>query len=141
MNSLIEDAQFLANEKSLTIQLKHEDNITIEGDNQLLAGAFSNILNNAVKYSPSDSLITVSISHKHSWLDIEIADDGQGVPEQSLSHLFEPFYRVVDARDRQTGGTGLGLAIAKQAILAHGGKISAINNDTQGLTVTISLPL
>ena len=72
---------------------------------------------------------------------IEIVDTGTGVPVDDLPKLFEPFYRVAQARDRATGGTGLGLAIAKQAVIAHNGIISASNNTNNGLTVTIKLPI
>ena len=137
---LIEDAQFLANEKSVSIKLSTQDSYQIMADSQLLSGALSNILTNAVKYSPESGNILVGITTENSNLIITITDEGMGVPAKNLEQLFEPFYRVVEARDRQTGGTGLGLAIAKQAILAHLGQICANNQANQGLTVTILLP-
>jgi len=137
---LIEDAQFLANEKSVSIKITSQGSYSIMADSQLLSGALSNILTNAVKYSPASSIVLVNISSSGSDLIITITDEGIGVPVQNLKQLFEPFYRVVEARDRQTGGTGLGLAIAKQAILAHHGEISAKNHPNKGLTVMISLP-
>ena len=137
---LIEDAQFIANEKSVSLSLASHSSYLIMADSQLLSAAFSNILTNAVKYSPEHGKILIDITINNSYLVIAIVDDGIGVPSQNLVQLFEPFYRVAAARDRQTGGTGLGLAIAKQAILAHHGEISANNNETNGLTVTITLP-
>lgn len=148
MTLLIEDAQFLANDKSVIIKYSDLGSLQIMADSQLLSGALSNILTNAVKYSPENGQIFVQISTNNSAistmskqnLTIAISDEGSGVPENSISQLFEPFYRVVEARDRQTGGTGLGLAIAKQAILAHQGSILAMNNEKNGLTVIITLP-
>jgi len=148
MKLLIEDAQFLANEKSVIINCSDLDSLQVMADSQLLSAALSNVLTNAVKYSPEHGDISVSITTNNletNSLDkknliITISDEGAGVPQESISQLFEPFYRVVEARDRQTGGTGLGLAIAKQAILAHQGNIFANNNENNGLTVTITLP-
>jgi two-component system sensor histidine kinase CpxA len=70
-----------------------------------------------------------------------IRDDGPGVPDEQQPLLFQPFFRVDDARNAKTGGTGLGLAIAAEAIQRHGGTIAASNNHPTGLTVTIKLPV
>ena len=80
-------------------------------------------------------------SVNEQFIHLVICDNGIGVPPESLTELFTPFYRVNLARDRKTGGTGLGLAIAKQAIIAHQGNIFAKNNEINGLSVTIQLPL
>ena len=72
---------------------------------------------------------------------VTVRDRGPGVPEESLAHLFEPFYRVNDARDRDSGGAGLGLAITRQVVKAHGGNVSAVNCADGGLQLTIELPL
>ena len=106
-----------------------------------MASSISNVLSNAVKYSPPNTEVSVSLTRTQDTVIITVADQGSGVPEAALAQLFEPFYRVAEARDRDTGGTGLGLAIAKQAILAHDGDISAQNNVGNGLTITITLPL
>lgn len=140
-----EDAQLLANEKAITIELAFSFKDKILLDQNLFLSAINNILINAIKYSHQQSSISVNC-HKHDSLEsksviISVTDSGIGVPEQQLSLLFKPFYRVSDARDRDSGGTGLGLAIAKQAIEMHNGKISAQNNHSGGLTITIELPL
>ena len=74
-------------------------------------------------------------------LRIQVRDHGVGVPDEALGRLFEPFYRVEDARDRKSGGVGLGLAIAQRAIQQHGGTIRATNAPDGGLIVTIELPM
>lgn len=156
INNIVEDAQFIADEKNIIIEVifietTQNRNIQICADSALLSSAISNVLLNAIKYSPAGSQIKVSIEvinkQGEQQLSLSILDQGPGVPEQALVQLFTAFYRVSSARDRQTGGTGLGLAIAKQAIIAHDGTINAINvnrshNDkNDGLMVNIKLPL
>ena len=72
---------------------------------------------------------------------LRVSDSGPGVPSEALAKLFEPFYRLDDARERQTGGVGLGLAITERAVRFHGGKVAAYNRDGKGLAVEIRLPL
>lgn len=140
VQDVINDEQFVADKKSIHIELDCTENISMLADQTLLVSAISNVLSNAVKYSPEQSTINVTISKNKHDICLTISDQGDGVPEQALAQLFKPFYRVNLARDRHTGGTGLGLAIAKQAIVAHRGKIFAKNNPTKGLSVTIQIP-
>lgn len=140
VQDVINDEQFVADKKSIHIELDCTDNISMLADQTLLVSAISNVLSNAVKYSPEQSTITVTLSKNKHDISLTISDQGEGVPEPALAQLFKPFYRVNLARDRHTGGTGLGLAIAKQAIVAHRGKIFAKNNPTKGLSVTIQIP-
>lgn len=140
---LVDDANFVATEKNVTVAFNHEQEPTIKADSQLLASALGNIINNAVKYSPENANVIVNLSKQATGWKITVQDQGHGVPQEALTQLFEPFYRVADARDRSTGGTGLGLAIAKQAIKAHNGNIFAENANNQGdsgLIVTVELP-
>lgn len=136
----IEDAQYIANEKSISIAFHCCGSCLIQADPTLLSSALNNILVNAVKYSQKNDILNVCLSQTSTSFIIDIIDTGTGVPPEDLSKLFEPFYRVAQARDRATGGTGLGMAIAKQAVMAHNGSISAKNNASKGLTVTIELP-
>ena len=137
----VEDAQYLANEKEIRIK----NNTTIEckllADQSLMLSALSNILINAIKHSEENSEINIDTEISSGFLIISIADSATGVPEEQLPLLFEAFYRVSTARDRETGGTGLGLAIAKQAVAIHQGEISAENNHSGGLTIAIELPI
>lgn len=137
----IEDAQYLANEKCITIINKTEIKCQLLLDEYQLLSALNNILINAIKHSEENSKIEVKASISSGNLLIAIADSATGVPEEQLPLLFNAFYRVSTARDRETGGTGLGLAIAKQAVMIHQGTISAKNNDSGGLTITIELPI
>lgn len=137
----VEDAQYIADKKSVKIHLNSKDRPIIQADPNLLSSAISNILNNAVKYSPESSSLETTLVVQKNKLVIRIVDHGIGVPAEELKNLFEPFYRVAHARDRETGGTGLGMAIAKQAVVAHNGTIKAENNQHNGLTVIIELPI
>jgi len=155
LNNIIKDAQFVADKKNIIIELviniPPKKTLQISADSALLTSAISNVLINAIKYSPEGSQVKVGLEniseHEEQLISLSISDQGSGVPEQAIEQLFTAFYRVNTARDRQTGGTGLGLAIAKQAIIAHDGTISAENiNDihtdkSAGLIVNIKLPL
>ena len=141
VQNIVTEEQFIANEKAITIELNSTLNVKVLGDHNLLFSAISNVVTNAVKYSPEDSTVSLTLTKNEQLVSLVINDNGIGVPPESLTELFTPFYRVNLARDRKTGGTGLGLAIAKQAIIAHQGNIFAKNNDTKGLSVTIQLPL
>lgn len=141
VQNIINDEQIVADEKSISIQMNATETLTFRGDQNLLVSAITNVLTNAVKYSPEQSIIDVELTTNNKTISLIISDSGNGVPEEALEQLFTPFYRVNLARDRNTGGTGLGLAIAKQAIMAHQGKIFAKNNSVQGLSVIIHLPI
>ncbi|XQW85391.1 ATP-binding protein [Thalassotalea piscium] len=140
LTSSITDCQYVANDRAITINATMPEKCIVQADNNLIISAITNILSNAVKYSHSNSKIEVTMSCYEDRITIAFSDTGPGVPEESIDRLFQPFYRVENARDRTTGGTGLGLAIAQQAILAHNGKIFAKNNPSIGLTVEIELP-
>lgn len=141
VKAIIVEEQFIANDKSIEIVLESSGMVELIGDYNLLFSALSNVITNAVKYSPERSTVKVILSVNNQHVNLVISDNGIGVPPESLTELFTPFYRVNLARDRQTGGTGLGLAIAKQAIIAHQGNIFAKNNEIKGLSVTIQLPI
>jgi len=94
-----------------------------------------------LKYTAENSVVAVTLSVTAATLLLTITDQGPGVPEESLGKLFEPFYRVAAARDRQTGGTGIGLAIAERAIKLHSGTIVAKNRPEGGLLIEITLPI
>lgn len=145
LNTLVEqvinDCQYFATSKNVAINLKETVNCPLLADSKLLASAISNIVNNAVKYSPNGQVVSVELSKENKKIILSVADEGPGVPNEMLEKLFTPFFRVADGRERSSGGTGLGLAIAKQAILFHQGDIVAQNRQPNGLKVTITLPL
>jgi len=103
-----------------------------------LKRAFTNLINNAVKYG---GYAKVLLKQKDNKVIVEIEDRGPGIPEEVLTKVFEPFYRVDQSRSRKTGGTGLGLTIARDTIIAHNGEIILMNLPNGGLRVTVILPL
>ena len=93
-----------------------------------------------IRYAPEDSTIEVSIAEDSRAAIVAIRDYGPGVPEDALARIFDPFFRVEEARDAMSGGSGLGLSIAKQAVQVHHGTIAA-ENASPGLRVRIAIPL
>ena len=107
-------------------------------DTALFEQALVNLLDNAVKYSPPDTLIEINVLEAQKTVIIEICDRGIGIPAEDLERVFDKFYRV--QRPESVSGTGLGLAICKGIVEAHGGTIRAENRPGGGTIVTITLP-
>jgi len=115
--------------------------IPAEVDPEQVQTVFKNVLNNAVKYSRPDSdPIQVSYKSRESYAVIRITDFGIGIPEEELSHIFEPFYRVDKSRSKETGGYGLGLSLCKTIMEAHEGKIEVQSRPQGGTTVSLFFP-
>ena len=111
----------------------------VAGDRELLRRAVENVVRNAIRYSPEKSNIDLTLTENPGGASIMVRDYGPGVPEELLHQIFEPFYRVEESRDDETGGIGLGLSIAKRAVRLHRGTISAENAEP-GLRVRIEIP-
>lgn len=140
LGAIIELNQLEADAKQQQVQLNAPAQCWLDADQRLLGRAIENVLRNAIKYSPEQSLILCRLEQQEQQLEVLIQDQGPGVPEQSLSHIFAPFYRVSTVREHQNG-TGLGLAIAASAIRQHQGRISASLPTSGGLLIRIVLPL
>jgi len=139
LRKLTQDAQFEAQSKD-QVDLRQPKQVSILGQQELVARAVENILRNALRYTPDDGRVYLQVDEQKDSVMIRIEDEGEGVPEECLSRLFEPFYRVEASRNQQSGGYGIGMAIAEQAIRAQGGNINASNRKVGGLCVEISLP-
>ncbi|WP_313560197.1 ATP-binding protein [Ruminiclostridium cellobioparum] len=111
----------------------------IMGDKDRLEQVFVNLISNALKYTPENGEITVYIGRIYNDIYVKVADNGIGIPADSLPRVFERFYRVDKARSRDMGGTGLGLSIAKEIIQAHGGTISISSEEKKGTEITVRL--
>ncbi|WNC72567.1 ATP-binding protein [Thalassotalea psychrophila] len=144
LEQLIIDVDLPLKQKQLSIKFNCKQRYNIVADATQLASAIENIINNAIRYSPENSVIEILLTTENNNVILTISDQGRGVPSNQLEQIFTPFYRTAQARDRVSGGTGLGLAIASKAILAHHGKIFAqtasSNKEFPGLKVTIELP-
>lgn len=111
----------------------------IKADPQLLQHILINLLTNAAKYSPPNSRIDIKLSREVESVKIEVTDQGVGIPEGELPHLYEPFFRASNAR--KIKGTGLGLAIVKESVVMHGGTIDCTSREGHGTTFRLSFPL
>jgi len=136
---LTQDAQFEDQSKH-QVHLQQPDKNMLTGQPELVSRAVENILRNAMRYTADGSQIFLHVDLHKDTVVIRIEDEGEGVPEDSLKRLFEPFYRVEASRNQQSGGYGVGMAIAEQAIRAQGGTIEASNRSEGGLRVDITLP-
>lgn len=122
------------------VKIEIDDDLMVLAQPELLSRAVANVVRNAVRYAGDAGEICVSATNgANNQTQIEISDNGAGVPEESLEKLFDPFYRVETDRARQSGGTGLGLAIVKTCVEACEGKVFARNRTPNGLAVTICL--
>ncbi len=145
IQDVIEDTNYEFKPFKKSVHLEASESFWIKGNETLLRRAFENIIRNALRYTKPETLVEVSlqkVNRTKNQLIIRIADQGKGVPEAELEHLFKPFYRVESSRkDDAGGGYGLGLAIVKKAIHLHHGKVSASNRQSGGLMVEVILPL
>lgn len=143
VSGVVDDARYEAEGRRLRIDWETPAPILIAGDRASLASAIENVLRNALRYAPAESVIRVRLLTSATEASLEIEDRGPGVATQELASLFEPFYRAGSAAAAHTpgGGAGLGLSIAQAAIAAHKGTISARNVAPQGLSVRMDLPL
>ena len=139
LRRIVADVQIEADARGCSVRLTADEALPTSGDPELLRSAFENVIRNAVRYGPAGSEVTVS-ARALDGIRVTVRDHGPGVPEKDLQAIFEPFYRVDAARDREGGGEGLGLAIAERALVRHGGRIEAANAEGGGLRVTMSLP-
>ena len=140
MDDVIRDCAVEAETRGCRIAVAGQLAGEIVGNRELLRRAVENVLRNGIRYSPDHSTIDVSISENTHTAAITIRDYGPGVPGQALTQIFDPFFRVEEARNAMGGGSGLGLSIAKQAVQVHRGTITA-ENASPGLRVQIILPL
>lgn len=140
IRSTVADVSLAAQKKGITIEVKIPEKMPMQGDASLLYSVFRNILDNAIAYSGGTTVQITYTPHSGGvGGGLSIADNGIGVAEEHLPHLFERFYRVDKSRSRELGGTGLGLAIVKNAVLLHGGNIEAVNTQPHGLTIRFTL--
>ena len=115
--------------------------VTAEVDEVKLTLAFTNLIENAIKYNRPDGWVHVSLNADHKYFFVRIEDSGIGIPEDSLEHIYERFYRVDKSHSREIGGTGLGLAITRNAVLMHRGAIKAHSKEGEGTIFTVRIPL
>ncbi len=145
VREIASDADFEARAQNREVSLLACDDCRTIGTASLLRSAIENVVRNAIRYTDEGTTVEISLAcgraHGEGRAVITVRDHGPGVPEEMLYDIFRPFYRVEEARDKDSGGTGLGLTITERAISLHNGTITAANAPDGGFTVEINLPV
>jgi len=146
VEGIAEDVRLEARSEEKSVVLSPADDCWVQGDAALLRSCIENVVRNAVRYTKPKTEVIIAVNRVDNGgarsARIVVSDHGNGIPQESLSRIFEPFYRVSEARDLRTGGgSGLGLAIAQRVAVLYGGNITARNQDSGGLEIDIELPL
>ncbi len=126
-----EELSSLADEKDIQVQIEKTE-CFVSGQDSLLERVFYNLLENAVKYSPPQTQVTVTVQKNRDFIRVQIVDQGEGIPESYRKAVFEPFFRVDKSRSRAIGGSGLGLAVCKKILERHHAQISVLPNHPNG---------
>jgi signal transduction histidine kinase len=142
VDEFIERSKILASTKNLSITSSstNTNNVDVKGNKFLLDRALDNLMSNAIRHSPNNSEIEIKTEIDNENCYISISDQGEGVIEESLEKIFEPFHRLDTSRNRETGGFGLGLSLVKQIVELHKGSVNAFNHPN-GLSVKLSIPV
>ena len=142
IDEFIDRSKILTSTKNLSITSSstNTNNVDVKGNKFLLDRALDNLMSNAIRHSPNNSEIEIKTEIDNENCYISISDQGEGVIEESLEKIFEPFHRLDTSRDRETGGFGLGLSLVKQIVELHKGSVNAFNHPN-GLLVKLSIPL
>jgi two-component system sensor histidine kinase SenX3 len=136
----IDECRLAADKQQIEIVFADQEVCLVLGDKSQLRMAMSNLIKNAINYSPTSTRVGIGINRQDDLVEFTVTDQGVGIPEKDLERIFERFYRVDPARSRETGGTGLGLSIVKHVASNHGGDISVWSLEGQGSTFTLRLP-
>lgn len=128
-------------EKQMDLQVEMNSDVIVNGDANRLIQIMTNLISNAITYSPSETTITIRVYENDGDGVVEIEDQGIGIEKSEISRIFERFYRVDKARSRNSGGTGLGLAIVKHLVEAHQGKIQVESEVGKGTCMKVMIPL
>jgi len=127
-----------AEDKKITLRCDVPSGIRVIGDIPMIQRMLANLLDNAIKYTPSGGMVNVAVTEQESRICIAFTDSGVGISSADLPHIFERFYRCDQSRSQ--AGIGLGLSLARAIARAHGGDISAVSVPNQGSTFTVTLP-
>ena len=140
LTDIVNDCSIEAAARGGSLDLEVQGPMTVTGDPELLRRAAENVIRNAIRYTPPQSAVEVRLTRDNQTAHLQVRDYGPGVPEEALSRIFQPFYRVEGDRNRESGGVGLGLAIAQRAVELHKGRLQA-SNAHPGLRIEIDLPV
>lgn len=131
----------IARKKDVEVVFESNREVLADVDEVKITLVISNLVENAIKYNKDQGWVKVVLDADHKFFTLEISDSGLGIPEASLAHIYERFYRVDKSHSREIGGTGLGLAITKNAVLMHRGSITVTSKEGEGSTFLVKIPL
>lgn len=140
VREIASEVALLGNDKRMRMNIELPSPMYIHGNSSLLISIIKNLTDNAIAYSGGRDIYIKSLGEKDGMYTLSFADNGIGIDEEHLEHIFERFYRIDKGRSRKLGGTGLGLSIVKNAVLFHGGSIEVKNRKVGGLEFTFTLP-
>lgn len=145
INDLVREAvdqcETTSGARNIWVTITEGPDATVLGDREQLIMAIHNLIENAINYSPENTKVSVTTNIEEDIVEISVADQGIGIPEEELDRIFERFYRVDPARSRETGGTGLGLSIVKHVSNKHGGEVKVWSSPNVGSTFALRLPI
>ena len=141
MEDIIKRMTPLAAAKQIQMQYIKEKDVSAGGGETKMSRANSNLVDNAVKYTPEGGTVTVVLDADHQNAFMTVTDTGIGIPESEVNRIFERFYRVDKTRDRETGGTGLGLSITHGTVMMHNGSIKVNSKEEEGTSIQVRIPL
>jgi signal transduction histidine kinase len=136
-----EQMSLLAEDKRVSVACESSPAVIVAGDRARLKQVVVNLLDNAIKYTPSGGRVALSVRRDNGHAVLEIADNGVGIPADALPHVFKRFFRVDDSRSREQGGAGLGLSIVKSICTAHSAVVEVTSAPGKGSTFRIKQPL
>ncbi len=131
----------IAEKQKVELVLESFRPVSADIDEVKLTLAFTNLIENGIKYNKENGWVHVSLNADHQYFYLKVEDSGMGIPEESIEHIFERFYRVDKSHSREIGGTGLGLAITRNAILMHRGAIKVFSTEGEGTIFNVRIPL
>lgn len=131
----------IAEKQNIELVLESFRPVSADVDEVKITLAFTNLIENAIKYNKPNGWVHVTLNADHQYLYLKVEDSGIGIPEESLEHIYERFYRVDKSHSREIGGTGLGLAITRNAVLMHRGAIKVFSTEGEGTIFNVRIPL
>ncbi|MCE0524199.1 MAG: ATP-binding protein [Methylacidiphilales bacterium] len=140
VSTTVEQMTPLAEDKSVALVCEAARDVTVEANEVRLKQVVVNLLDNAIKYTPEGGKITVRVLGEPSWAILEVSDNGIGISEEALPHVFERFYRSEQIQARKARGTGLGLSMVLSIVEAHAGKVEVESRENEGATFRVRLP-
>jgi len=133
--------QILAEQKNIVLRIDPCQETVVMGDKMRLQQLFTNLIDNAVKFTPERGSIRIGVEKDRNFVKVKVVDTGMGIPKEEQKNIFKRFYRVDKSRSKETGGVGLGLSIAEWIAHVHHGRIEVESELNQGSTFTVYLPL